>query len=508
MQYVLGRDITRDLRRGQPLPAPLPGGHDHLPAALRRRTGPLGLLDVNWLTPEKRRELDRDRRGRDAAAPPTSPRTSGSPSRARRRPAGTSSPACAATARAPRCGSRCARSSRCGPSSRPSPLRPRRHARAGQRPRRLPGAGRRPRRARLGRQLRVRSTLLDMPSPARSRRRLEDRPHDPLRHPRLQRGREHPPPAGRPRRRAARELGARVIIVDDGSTDGTAEVDRGAPPRTCTWRSSAHQVNRGLGTAINSGLRAALGESSDDDAIVTLEADNTSDLDDLPRMLERFDAGHRHRARLGLRAGRPDRRRRAVAAGRLQGGLEHLPLRRRAAGDPHAVARCTASTAPARCAARPRPTATCWCASPASPPTSSCCSSSTTPAPRSPRCRRSTTGAGALGVSKMNLQADRARLRTADGRAPRRPHPAAADLAARASTPVAAGTRAVGSREVDVRPGHASPSSAAASSAPSLALRLAAGGRATSRCSSAARRSAAWPAPWTSAATASIASTT
>ena len=28
----------------------------------------------------------------------------------------------------------------------------------------------------------------------------------------------------------ARELGARVIFVDDGSTDGTAEVDRGAPP--------------------------------------------------------------------------------------------------------------------------------------------------------------------------------------------------------------------------------------------------------------------------------------
>ena len=35
---------------------------------------------------------------------------------------------------------------------------------------------------------------------------------------------------------------------------------------------------------MTSGIRAALGESSDDDAIVTMEADNTSDLDDLPRM--------------------------------------------------------------------------------------------------------------------------------------------------------------------------------------------------------------------------------
>ena len=37
-----------------------------------------------------------------------------------------------------------------------------------------------------------------------------------------------------------------------------------------------------------------------------------------------------------------------------------------------------------------------------------------------------------LGVSKMNLKPDRARLRPADGRAHRRPHPAAADLAAAA----------------------------------------------------------------------------
>jgi dolichol-phosphate mannosyltransferase len=88
----------------------------------------------------------------------------------------------------------------------------------------------------------------------------------------------------------ARELGARIIFVDDGSKDGTYEAiqEHRDGLHLAIVR---HPVNRGLGTAINSGLRAALGESQDGDAIVTLEADNTSDLDDLPAMLGRFNAG-------------------------------------------------------------------------------------------------------------------------------------------------------------------------------------------------------------------------
>jgi dolichol-phosphate mannosyltransferase len=88
----------------------------------------------------------------------------------------------------------------------------------------------------------------------------------------------------------ARELGARIIFVDDGSSDGTAEAIE-AHRDGLHLAVIRHQVNRGLGTAINSGLRAALGESGDDDAIVTIEGDNTSDLDDLPRMLDKFHAG-------------------------------------------------------------------------------------------------------------------------------------------------------------------------------------------------------------------------
>ena len=147
-------------------------------------------------------------------------------------------------------------------------------------------------------------------------------------------------------------------------------------------------------------------------------------------MLARFSGGLRRRARVGLRAGRADRRRGAVAPRGLQGRLEHVPLRRRAAGRSTRSRPSTGSTGPGRCAAPPRPTATCSCASPASPPTSSCCSSSTTPAPRSPRCPRSTTGASGAGRLEDEPEADGPRVRPPDGRAPRRPDPAAADLAA------------------------------------------------------------------------------
>ena len=95
-----------------------------------------------------------------------------------------------------------------------------------------------------------------------------------------------------------------MILVDDGSSDGTGDIVR-AHARDMHLAVVRHPVNSGLGAAINTGIRAALSEAVDDDAIVTLEADTTSDLNDLAAHAGGVRQGRRHRARLGLHAGRP-----------------------------------------------------------------------------------------------------------------------------------------------------------------------------------------------------------
>ena len=205
------------------------------------------------------------------------------------------------------------RPSRCAPSSRPSPLRARRHARADQRPRRLPRAGRRARRARVGRRPPARRPARHPrpPVPALAGRRM-------IRFviPAYNEAREHSracSPTWRPRARARRARDLRRRRLD--------RRHRGDHPRARQDLHLAvvrHTVNRGLGTAINSGLRAALGEASDDDAIVTLEADNDLRPRRPARDARAVRPGRRRRARLGLRARRPDRRRRAVAPGGVQ----------------------------------------------------------------------------------------------------------------------------------------------------------------------------------------------
>lgn len=72
---------------------------------------------------------------------------------------------------------------------------------------------------------------------------------------------------------------AQVIVVDDGSQDGTGEEGRGKGATVLT-----HPRNRGKGVALRSGIARACTEGAE--AIVTLDGDGQHPPDDIPRLLQ------------------------------------------------------------------------------------------------------------------------------------------------------------------------------------------------------------------------------
>jgi dolichol-phosphate mannosyltransferase len=84
--------------------------------------------------------------------------------------------------------------------------------------------------------------------------------------------------------------GGRVIVVDDGSDDGTADVarsHRGPVPIEVI----RFTENQGPGRAFDIGFRRALELAPQDGLIVTLEADSTSDLDAVAEMIATARSG-------------------------------------------------------------------------------------------------------------------------------------------------------------------------------------------------------------------------
>lgn len=89
--------------------------------------------------------------------------------------------------------------------------------------------------------------------------------------------------------RLDREL--RLVLVDDGSTDGTADAARSARG-DLALEIVAHKENRGLGAALSTGFAHVLGQSrSPDDILICMDADNTHPPGTVPAMVRRIDQG-------------------------------------------------------------------------------------------------------------------------------------------------------------------------------------------------------------------------
>jgi dolichol-phosphate mannosyltransferase len=79
----------------------------------------------------------------------------------------------------------------------------------------------------------------------------------------------------------------RVVVVDDGSRDATAEIARAASSRERPVEVVAHERNLGPGAAFRSGFLHVLKDAVPSDLVLTLEGDRTSDPRVLMRMVHR-----------------------------------------------------------------------------------------------------------------------------------------------------------------------------------------------------------------------------
>ncbi|MBI3549012.1 MAG: glycosyltransferase family 2 protein [Elusimicrobia bacterium] len=82
----------------------------------------------------------------------------------------------------------------------------------------------------------------------------------------------------------------RLYVVDDGSKDRTADIVREAA-RRLPVALLQHETNKGVARGFDTGLRHIAKTAAPDDAVVTLEGDNTNDPEFLLEMLRKINAG-------------------------------------------------------------------------------------------------------------------------------------------------------------------------------------------------------------------------
>jgi len=124
-----------------------------------------------------------------------------------------------------------------------------------------------------------------------------------------------------------------LIVVDDGSRDGTAAIARAAAARAVpriTIRLLEHERNRGKGAAVRTGVLAAAG-----DPVFYLDADLATPPEEIPNLLAALDEGHDLAIGVRIQPGGYDMRESEPAYRRIGGKLFTAVRRRLLLSDVH-----------------------------------------------------------------------------------------------------------------------------------------------------------------------------
>ena len=89
----------------------------------------------------------------------------------------------------------------------------------------------------------------------------------------------------------AAAIGHTVLVVDDGSADGTARMVEERAARRPAVRLQRHATSLGLGPTLRDGLFVAAVAAADADVVVTLDADDTQPPELIPAMMRRIADG-------------------------------------------------------------------------------------------------------------------------------------------------------------------------------------------------------------------------